>query len=217
MGRDVRATEIIEQMAHAYARYGTYRDRGTSTTHFLWSNPRRTMLECKTAFQRPHDFRFEYHEEDGIAPGIENRMIIHRDKSGTRSWWSLQGREDAESLRMALAAATGVSSCTAHTVPSLLMPTEIGGRRFLHDRNWTLLRESEQDGSACYRVSHNVTPEDTEVLWIDKREFLLLRIDRARTTEGRSGRFQTERATLYLPQLDADIPETDLAFNAPGD
>jgi outer membrane lipoprotein-sorting protein len=219
MGGDLNDTAILGQMAQVYADCKTYCDSGTSTTDFLGKNPFQEKLDFKTAFRRPQDFRFEYREKLGIAPGVDNRMIthmiIHRDRSGTCLWWSVTGKEDAESLGMAIAAATGVSSRTAHTVPNLLMAAEIGGRGFLQDRNWTLLPESEHDGHACFRVSHKTGHEDTETLLIDKTSLLLLRIEEAKTIEGKRGRFKTERTTTYVPQFDVDIPEADLVFDAP--
>jgi len=212
------AMTVLKEMARVYSNCKTYQDTGACVTKYVGDNPVEKKLEFRTAFRRPTDFRFEYSQTAGTMPAMGNRKIVQRDPSGTRSWWSLsKKKQDESSLGMALAAATGVSDKTAHTVPRLLLPTEIRGRTFVDDAAWTLLTDAEESGHACHRVTHTLRDGASETLWIDKTSSLLIRIDETLDLQGRPGPSKMEQTTLYKPQMDQDIPQADLSFGAPAD
>ncbi|MCX5770618.1 MAG: hypothetical protein NTZ09_10145 [Candidatus Hydrogenedentes bacterium] len=208
------AASVVKQMAQTYSACKSYRDSGTSVTKFLGDTPHENKIQFKTAFRRPTDFRFEYNSENGI---MGDRMIIHRDQTGTRTWWSIGAGEQATTLDMAIAGATGVSDGTAFNVPTMLFPEEVGGWSFTSREGWTALPDAEENGRPCCRVTRKEEKGDYETIWIDKSTFLLMRIDERRTIDGKRGTFVTEQTTLYRPEINVDIPDADLQFNPPAD
>jgi hypothetical protein len=79
-------------------------------------------------------------------------------------------------LNLATARATGVTAGTAHTIPALLLPGEITG--FTLDRLGELRRlpDAVLDGVICYRIVGEHRGQAI-TLWVNRRTFLLLRID----------------------------------------
>lgn len=208
-------SEIISRVVGAYGQCKSYRDSGTSVTRFVGKRPSEEQIEFKTVFRRPEAFRFEYRAKLGDptnpSPGFEDRMIVHRDKSGVHTWWSIEGgSESPKSLSLALAGATGVSSGTAHTIPVLLMPLEIGGRSLGTAGDWSLLSEESEGGVPCCRLKRS-KDKGTETIWIDKARFLILRLDDTHKFDD----YDTERTTRYSPEIDVDIPDVELTFNLP--
>src|SRR5262249_47398083 len=117
--------QILAALAEVYAECRSYRDAGRVVTRFLPAGDRRphsSVRQFATAFVRPGRFRFEYRqryrEEDAW-----DRYIVWAHGAEVRTWWDVRpGVEEAKSLGMALAGATGVSGGSAHTVPALLLP-----------------------------------------------------------------------------------------------
>jgi len=206
------ATAIVKQMAQTYSACKSYRDTGTSLTKFLGDTPFENKVEFKTAFRRPAEFRFEYTSDHDV---MQDRMIIHRDKAGTRTWWSVGGGEENTTIDAAIAGATGVSSGTAFNVPTMLFPDEVGGWSFLSPEDWSTLPDAEENGRSCYRLTRKEENGDHETVWIGKANFLLIRIDERRTIDGKRGTFVTEQTTLYQPEINIDIPDPELEFNPP--
>src|SRR4051794_40464398 len=126
------AEQILEGMAAVYAGCRTYRDTGRVHTRFLTRRGRLDFESTKpfrTAFVRPDRFRFEFASH---FPGQAemHRFIVHMAGRVVQTWWDLRpGVERQSRLGMALAGATGVSGGAAHTVPALLLPRRVGGRR----------------------------------------------------------------------------------------
>jgi len=206
------AAAVLKQMAQAYSACKSYRDTGTSLTKFLGDNLFENKIEFKTAFRRPVDFRFEYTAHEDF---MENRMIIHRDKAGTRTWWSIGGGEENTTIESAIASATGVSSGTAFNVPTMLFPDEVGGCSFPSREDWTVLPDAQENDRSCYRLTRKEQNGDYETIWIDKAISLVMRIDERRTIDGKRGTFVVEQTTLYRPEINIDIPGAELQFNAP--
>src|SRR5262245_54578520 len=148
--------QILAAMAQAYERCATYRDSGHVATLFL--NPDGTLSHTslqpfRTAFVRPDRYRFEYNDEG-------SRCIIWADGQDVLRWWDVDpGVKRPESLGLALAGATGVSGGSAHTVPALLMPEEVGGRLLTDLADLVLLGEGQIGGAACYRIRAQHIPE----------------------------------------------------------
>ncbi len=202
------ANAILRRMFGVYAACASYRDNGTSVNRYT---ERQSETIFKTAFRRPMDFRFEYTKD---RPGV--RMIVHRDEEGARYWFYADEEIKNASLKMAIASATGVSGLTAFTVPHMLLPDEIDGRGFLSYENWTTGEDSEEAGRPCYRIERHYGEGDSETLWIDKMSLLLVRHDQARTVRrSMIEAFKTERSTLYVPEIDVEISEAELRFDAP--
>lgn len=111
-------TTIAGRLAR-YATCATYADRGTSTSLHVYDDGREPMtrkLSFSTLFDRASGaFRFEYEEPSSHA-------VIWRARAGdAQMWWTVDQKVRSESMFLAIAARTGVSSGTAVTVPSLLL------------------------------------------------------------------------------------------------
>lgn len=204
------ANSVLRGMLDVYATCTSYRDNGTSVNRYT---ERQSETVFKTAFRRPTDFRFEYTRDEDESG---ERMIVHRDKTGARSWFSFDREVKNTSLEMAIAGATGVSRCTAFTVPHMLLPDEIGGRGFLSCENWTTMEDTGEAGRGCYRLERHYGEGDSEILWIEKACLLLVRHDKARTVRrSMIESFKTERTTIYVPEINVEISEAELRFDAP--
>lgn len=229
-GPEPSARQILDRMAAAYARCRTYQDSGRVTRVFVSAGGRREdTMPFATAFIRPSSFRFEFFSGD-------RRFLAVTDGSATRTWWDVQpGVKDAPSLDLALAGATGISGGAAHTVPVLLMPERISGRRLADLVELQRLDDASLDGIDCFRVQGElrsdrdaakqdeirqqvlkVTGRDLgiwkmapEVLWIDKTSLLLRRIERLTA----HGEWTVQTVTAYKPEVDGEIAESQLAFD----
>src|SRR5262249_45207002 len=72
----LKAQDVLDRMAKAYAGCKSYRDTGVVKTVFVEATGNRTVEKpFRTAFVRPDRFRFEYTEKRG---GREDRYIVWR-------------------------------------------------------------------------------------------------------------------------------------------
>jgi hypothetical protein len=228
--------QILAALAEVYATCTSYRDTGVVNTRFI--NPagggHTTTRPFETAFVRPDRFRFEYRsrhfEEDNW-----DRHIVWADDGDVRTWWDVTpGVKVPESLGLALAGATGVSGGSAHTVPALLLPNLVGGRRPTDSVEVVSLGDAPLGGVACYRLSVRFAPspddpdleervlrvtgrpmeravESPETVWVDRGTFLIRRIEEATQFET----FRTEEVTEYEPAVGVTVREEELRFDPP--
>jgi hypothetical protein len=233
--------QILHALVEAYARCLTYRDAGQVITRFLpvrSQPPHISVMPFTTAFSRPDRFRFEYRHR--YKPEDEwDRYIVWACDGEVRTWWDVTpGVEQSESLSMALAGATGVSGGSAHTIPALLMPDRVSGQRLTDMVGVTSLGDEPLGGVTCYRLSGRFPPnpidpteeerrrqevirvtgrpperaQDSPVtIWIDRRTFLVRRIEEAVLFET----FWTEDVTEYEPVIGVSLSEEELQFGAP--
>jgi outer membrane lipoprotein-sorting protein len=231
------AGAILERMETTYATCETYQDSGFVTTVFIRDDgQRRNKIPFSTAFVRPTRFRFEFkNSHDGQN---WRRYIVWADGADLRTWWDIRpGVVQPPSLSLGLAGATGVSGGSAHTVPALLMPDSIGGRRLTDLTQLRRLEDAKLDGVDCFRIQGSmrieidpaelerrrqltlrVTGRDLpnaisgpEMLWIDKSTFLLRRIDKQTQFDD----FRTESTTIYEPLINSAIADSQLKFDPP--
>jgi outer membrane lipoprotein-sorting protein len=204
------AEQLLDRMSKAYANCKTYRDSGVVKTVFFQATGKRTVNKpFTTAFVRPDRFRFEYRERKGDDE--ENRYLIWSNGQYVQTWWDIKpGVTKAASLNMALAAATGVSSGSAHTIPVLLMPKEIGGGRLTGMTDVKRIEDAKFDNVDCFRVEGK-NANNPQTLWLDKNTFLVRRIDSQHTFPN----FRTEQTTTYSPVLDSEVTEKMLVFDPP--
>jgi hypothetical protein len=231
------AEEILAAVECMYARCRTYQDRGCVHTLFLNHDGgfrHDSVRPFTTAFIRPDRFRFEF-TESHFASG-QQRYLIAAEGLRVRTWWDVSpGFEEPESLGLALAGATGVSGGSAHTLPALLMPDEVGEDRLLDRAEIARLEDSDLEGRVCYRIARNriVTPEerrgrqeeqrrsigwvapeaesDPEVYWIERDTLIIRRIEE----KNRFPDFRTERVTTYEAEVDGLVPDDHLIFDPP--
>lgn len=202
------ASEIIDRMAAAYLKCNTYTDTGSVTTVFKSADGTRTVVkQFSTALVRPGQFRFEYSE----VGESDSRYVVWQKGSDVRTWWDVtKEAERPSSLGLALAGATGVSSGSAHTVPALLMPEEVGGRLFT-DLQELQRGEDEALGThKCFTIEALYVDSPIKI-WIDQDTFAIRRIDGTTELEG----FSTVETTVYQPIIDKDVAPALLDYNAP--
>jgi hypothetical protein len=214
--------QLLEAVAEVYANCSTYRDSGQVTTQFLSSERTRTSIRpFTTAFRRPDRFRFEYMDRYHVGDEWK-RYIVWADGPTVRAWWDvLPGREEPESLGLALAAATGVSGGSAHTMPALLMPDRVGGRRLIELRELRSLGDEPLGEVTCFRLSGRFPVHRTGqkkhaersplTIWINRDTMLVRRIEHTNQFET----FRAETLTEYTPVVGALLSEDELRFGAP--
>jgi outer membrane lipoprotein-sorting protein len=207
---ELTAAQVLDRVARTYASCESYRDSGVVKTALTESGGRRWTEEkpFKTAFVRPDRFRFEYTEE---SFGRQVCYIICADGKKVLKCWDLQpGVEEAPSLGLALAGATGVSGGSAHTIPALLLPRQVGGRLLTDLPRAKRMEDGPIDGNACFRLEASLIGQPITV-WVDQQAFTVRRIDEQRTFPG----FRTETTTTYEPAINCEIPPEMLEFNRP--
>jgi outer membrane lipoprotein-sorting protein len=210
---DLKAREILKRVAEAYAGCKTYSDKGiVKTVYISAARTRTTELPFTTAYVRPDRFRFEYTQWNPRR-AFDNRYIVWRHGGSVKTWWDVRpGVEDRSSLDLALAGATGVSGGSAHTIPALLMPEQVSGWRLTDLNEATRIEDADLNTVSCFRIEGNVRNRAKPcVLWIEKSEFRVIRIDRERDF----GDFRTETTTTYHSVFNGRVSDDMLAFDPP--
>jgi len=205
----LKAHDVLDRMAKVYAGCKLYRDTGVVKTVFVQATGNWTVEKpFKTAFVRPDRFRFEYTEERG---GRDQRYIVWRKGKDVQTWWDGKpGVEKASSLELALAGAAGVSGGSAHTIPALLLPKDVSGRRLTDLTEAKRAEDAKIDKVDCLRIEGKFG-DAPMTLWIDKKKFLVRRIDSKKKFDN----FSTEETTTYDPVIDDEIPDKALEFDPP--
>jgi outer membrane lipoprotein-sorting protein len=200
------ASALLERMTRAYSGCRSYHDTGTEKTVFTSEVPVRVEERpFHTAFVRPDRFRFEFADRG-------KRFIIWRSGSQVHTWWDIDSSlESPESLDDAIAGATGISGGSAHTVPLLLMPAELKGRRLAELAQVSRLPDALLGQTDCFRIEGKVGGL-SETIWLDKGTYLVRKIE-----EQLPARFGATETTSYEAALDEDISDNLLAFDPPVD
>jgi outer membrane lipoprotein-sorting protein len=193
------AQQILDKMATTYATCKSYRDSGAVTNVFT---PQHVDVKpFRTDFVRPDEFRFEYDDPDPEKP-----YIVWAKGDEVRTWWYVRpGVQTPSSLGLGIAGATGVSGGSAHTIPNLLLPDQIGGRSMASLTDLTRLSDDTVDDTPCFKLQGKFADRPT-TLWLEKGTYLILRI--AEDTK------LTRTTTVYRPEVDKEIPAEELEFKA---
>ncbi|KLU01840.1 hypothetical protein RISK_006024 [Rhodopirellula islandica] len=195
-------------MATTYSECQTYTDSGTLTTTYLSDEGESSEVKpFATAMIRPHQFRFEF----SVEGDSQSRYIVCRDQGQVRTWWDVGRRSERPySLGLGLAGATGVSGGSAHTIPALLLPREVGGRK-LTDVTKTKRGDDQQQGDhACFTIEAQFSG-DPITIWIDQESYLVRRID----SQSEFDDFTSQDVTIYDPVINSTIDPSLLKFRAP--
>ncbi len=207
------AEEIIEASVATYLDCDSYRDKGVVTTTLHPGDSERIERKpFKTSFSRTGQFRFEF-ESRGVLGLIAQRYIVWTDGTEVLTWWDVKpGVEREETLSTAVAGATGVSGRSAHTIPVLLLPDRIGGRRLSDMTDLVRADDTSIGDIDCYCVQGKYGGQ-RKTVWIDKTTHLIRRIDLHVKTED----LQFETTTTYDAAVNTTVSAADLAFNPPTD
>jgi hypothetical protein len=204
------AEQILARVAAAYASCRSYSDSGVVKDRYPGLLGHTTEKPFRTAFVRPDRFRFQFVETKSLIGG-DYVYVVWRRGDKVLTWWDVKpGVEEARSLGDALSAATGVSGGSAHAIPALLSPKEVGGRNPTDLAQARLLDDATVGTAACYRVEGRYGGEST-TLWIEKGGLLIRRIDRRIEIPAGS----VDETTTYDPVLDGEVTEKMLAFDPP--
>lgn len=201
------ASQIVDQMVAAYSKCHTYMDTGTVTTVFKSADDFFTeVIQFSTVMARPSQFRFEC-TDDGVP---HSRYVAWRKGAEVRTWWDLtQKAKQEDTLGLALAGATGITG-SAHTVPALLMPDEVGPLLLTDFVNATRGDDEDLGNHKCFTIE-TLDTGDTITFWIDQESFLIRRIDETSAFDD----FSTAETTTYDPVIDEGVAPSLLDYNAP--
>ena len=204
------AQQILDKMATTYATCKSYRDSGVVTNdfgpHSAGDNfPRHVDVKpFRTAFVRPDQFRFEYDNPNPEKPYI----IWAKGGEVRRCWYIKPAVENLPSLELGIAGATGVSGGSAHTIPALLLPDQVGGAKISAMIDLTRLPDESVDGTPCFNLQGKYGFGNTPMtVWLEKATFLVRRIA--------EGTRLAKNTTDYRPEVNKDIPANELELNAP--
>lgn len=164
----------------------------------------RSDVKFSTAFERPTSFRFEYTSDMEGMGG--NRMVIWTEGDAVRTWWTIDPRiKTEESLDLAIAGATGVSNCSAHTIPRLLMPTKIQGWALTDGKDPKPIGREKIGKVTCDKISCSGPNHSSNIFWIGQTDHLVRKI--VTKTSVQSHQFVT--TTVYKPELNAKLTQAD--------
>jgi outer membrane lipoprotein-sorting protein len=203
------AEQLLDRMSKAYANCKSYRDSGVVKTDLFLPQGKTTESKpFETAFIRPDRFRFEFCK--GGVPK-ENRYLIWSKGKDVQTWWYVKPViNKPDSLSTAVAAATGVSGSSAHTIPAMLMPSVVQGTRLNDMTGVKRIADAKQNNVDCFRVEGN-SGTIPKTVWLDKKTFLVLRID----SQPPVPNVRVEDTTTYEPVIDAQISDSLLVFDPP--
>ena len=200
------ARTFLEAVYTRYRALDSYSDSGLSRSRGT-RHPRLCAFETK--FQRPHFLRFAF---ESPHPYRKRRHLVSRcivSHDGTYAYLyashysSSSTLEQQESLDMALAGATGISSGTAHTIGALLF-SDVSGFNMLHLKRPRFRRSRVVEGVPCTCVSGLHPRGGRFTAWFGTEDLLLRRLYRSR--------FNSEELR-FSPQANPSIPRE--AFHAP--
>ena len=133
----------------------------------------------------------------------QSRNIIWANGKDVQTWWDIKpGIEKAKSLHLAVAGATGVSGGSAHVIPALLLPDVVGGANLTAITDVKRAEDGKLDKAECFRVEGKFGKQPI-TLWIDKKSYLVRRIDEQTTFDT----FRTEQTTTYDPTINDKIAD----------
>jgi hypothetical protein len=168
MTDDLRPEAILESVAAAYRGFTEYEDAGLVTEGVA------TLVRFETRFRRGSVFRFSYvaFRPDG-APFHDGEASLEGERFSFRC--SLPAPPPT-SLKLGIAALTGISCGAAHGASCLLLPDEIGGWLPTDLRSPTRLPDVTLRGRAAFQVKGAHPKRRSEfLLVIDKATYLILR------------------------------------------
>jgi len=208
--RKTDATRILNNMFRVYSRLASYQDEGILvTTNDEPTGGTIEKMPFKTFFKRPNLFRFEW--TDYAITKLGRKKLIWFNGNEAFTYWEPDRYEKEESLPLAIAGATGVSSRTVNTVSDLLLPDEFGGSTLKRLTKISLVGEDMFEGVPCYRIKAIEDGEAVE-LWVGKKDFLLRKL-RRETKYGE--RVSIDEEVRRKLQTEQSIPEAVFNYKPP--
>ena len=189
------AIALLEEVAARYASITSYSDCGAVHTHLI-DDDRISTTTFSTLYRQPSLYRFNFERPHPYPPlqKIITRHAVVFDGS-TAYTWKQKGNdapqtEVAENFSLAIAAATGISSGSAHRIGRLLIPT-IGGLSILDLVNLSQGIDTVVDSTPCYSVAARYPKcASPDIEFVIEKDALLIR--RIKTLGGARGFSSTE-------------------------
>ncbi|HEY6618533.1 MAG TPA: hypothetical protein VIY68_03205 [Steroidobacteraceae bacterium] len=174
------AKALLEEVAARYASITSYSDCGAVHTQFI-DNDRTFTTIFSTLYKKPSLYRFEFERPHPYPPlqNIITRRAVVFDGSRAYTWkqtgTNAPQTESAENFSLAIAAATGVSSGSAHRLGRLLIPA-IGGLSILDLVDLRQDVDTIVDGTPCYSVAARYPKSATpDMKFVFEKDALLIR------------------------------------------
>lgn len=203
------AEEILARMVDTYRACESYSDSGKVVSD-------RQEILFSTRFVRPGKFRFEFKENPVWArmsgSSEVTRYIIWRDGEDCQTYWDI-GKPKIrknKSFGLSIAAATGVSLASSHWIAGLLLPDEVGGRKFTDLKHVERLKDVRVGENDCFQI-RGLYAGQPMVLHIDQEQFLLRMVN----LTFNSNHGEDEQTTVFLPVVNTMLPPDEVAFHAP--
>jgi outer membrane lipoprotein-sorting protein len=201
---------ILKKTAARYATYSSYSDVGVVITTYDEATAGRIEKQpFRLFFSRPNKFLVEwldyYLQKDG------RKNVVWSDGKAAFAYWEPDTFEKKQNLEMGIAAATGVSSGAAYTIPRLLIP-EIEGWALNDLKKPTLVGEEVFEGELCYRIKGFDSGGDPNEVWIGKRDSLVRKV----TTHSSFEAFSTVQEEIHRNiRVNQPIPNDTFDFKPP--
>ncbi len=148
-----------------------------------------------------------------MVNGRLSKYIVWRSGKAVKSWWTVHcAVRRHRSLGMALAGPTGVSGGSAHTIPRMLMPRNIGGWVVSEIKSPKYVGDGIVDSCRCHRVQGKNYNGDPIELWIDPHDWLIRKIKTRSCYRQQPQRFEVISTTVYKPRRNQKISKIRLVF-----
>jgi hypothetical protein len=185
------ARALLESVAARYALMSSYSDRGAVHTQLNNDGPVVTTI-FSTLYKKPSLYRFEFERPHPPLPlqNVVTRNTVVFDGSTASTWKQMSTdtpqTELAENFSLAIAAATGASSGSAHRIGRLLLPA-MGGLSILDLVDLRQGMDTVVDGTPCYSIAARYPKSAIpEMEFVIERDALLIRRIK---TSGEAGKF----------------------------
>jgi len=155
----VNPTAVLEKMRETYARASNYQDTGIVEAVINMNATTTTMTQpFSIAYQEPDRIKVEWLAS--LPGGQQLRSVLWSDGDVARKYSEVRNEVRKEkSLKMGVAAATGVSFGAAHTVPTMLL-RGLKESWLSSSSDTRYVKEEAFEGVPCFVISGRLTGAD---------------------------------------------------------
>lgn len=187
------AQAILAAVRDAYKQFAEYEDAG-----FVQSGVR-SLVRFETRFVRGRLFEFAFSSDPAGGGDLRPTARLKAGPDGFEFWTALKGAPEPGSLRLAVAALTGISGGAAHGAASLLL-AEVGGWLPTDLRQPVLLPARMVAGVTCLHIrgkhprwlgEHSVFVQEDAHLIRDRISHGGLRVSSSIVTSEESTEYET--------------------------
>ena len=222
VGQTSEPMKVIRKMEAVYASLVTYSDQGSVISIFSEKGQpdENDVVTFETHYLRPGKLHFRFLTSypgelttfEIVAAGKKKVFKYHGVEGGAwqaADWIAHLGQngkfEPPIALNDAIASCTGISSCCAYTVPTMLFPG--GSGLYFHQMSDSKILGTEViDNHPCYRFS---SLKYREQFWIDCKSLLLRKIveetDLGADPAHSNAEQTCEATTYYQPDINGKI------------